>query len=105
MNRLTNAVAACVLSTVLVSGALAGAVHTSTSTDPVVALADASLATGMVKTSALTSSMASTRSRAADAPSTSTASTPAEDPADLDAMALLAGLVLVAGIAMRRLRS
>jgi hypothetical protein len=105
MNQLMNAMAACVLSTVVASGAYAGAVQSSANianADTVlVARADTALASGMVKTSGL----ASTRTRSGDLQDSSAEAAPAEEPADLDTMALLAGLVLVVGIAMRRLRA
>ncbi len=103
MNQLMNAMAACVLSTVVASGAYAGAVQSSANianADTVlVARADTTLASGMVKTSGLA------RTRSGDLLANTAEAAPAEEPADLDTMALLAGLVLVVGIAMRRLRA
>ena len=72
----------------------------------VVAGADAALRTGLVKAS----TAANSRSRAGDAPPSRSAGVPAEgaevavaeDPADLDLLALLAGFVLVVAIAVRR---
>nr|WP_315239888.1 hypothetical protein [uncultured Albidiferax sp.] len=73
--------------------------------DLVVVGADAALRTGLVKTS----TAANSRSRPGDAPLSSSANAPAdaempvaEDPADLDLLALLAGFVLVVVIAVRR---
>ncbi|BDT66898.1 hypothetical protein os1_10640 [Comamonadaceae bacterium OS-1] len=76
--------------------------------DLVVAGADAALRNGLVKTS----TAANSRSRPGDPPPNRTAGVPAdaeaavaEDPADLDLLALFAGFVLVVVIAVRRSNS
>jgi hypothetical protein len=91
------------LSTLVASGVHAAAVQSSVGTDTVVARADAALATGLVKTSSLAGS--GSRTRSGDLLPSQAEASPTDESADLDAMALLAGLVLVVGIAVRRLRA
>ena len=102
MNKLLNTVVACLLSTVVESGAYADTVQSYASPDAiVVARANTALVSGMVKTS----SLANTPSRSRDMLTNPSQAASAEEPTDLDTMALLAGLVLVLGIAIRRLRA